>query len=161
MRPVVLWFCRFHNQDSSLNKPNPPNPSPPPPPPRENGALQGKKTCSRHFLCRVGATGLFNYSKWKSCSVLIIIKLECISSDLPYMVLLIWTGNGGSLYNAYCRNTKYCNRGPDRSLAQPTLKKKSRTHVIKLDIAPKSFPPGQYLVSFCLQQHALLSQSMR
>ncbi len=27
-----------------------------------------------------------------------------------------------------------------------TLKKKSRTHVIKLDIAPKSFPPGQYLL---------------
>ncbi len=27
-----------------------------------------------------------------------------------------------------------------------TLKKKFRTHVIKLDIAPKSFPPGQYLL---------------
>jgi hypothetical protein len=26
------------------------------------------------------------------------------------------------------------------------LKKKFRTHVIKLDIAPKSFPPGQYLL---------------
>ena len=27
-----------------------------------------------------------------------------------------------------------------------TLKKKFRTHVIKLDIAPKSYPPGQYLL---------------
>jgi NAD(P)H-flavin reductase len=27
-----------------------------------------------------------------------------------------------------------------------TLKEKFRTHVIKLDIAPKSYPPGQYLL---------------
>jgi hypothetical protein len=41
------------------------------------------------------------------------------------------------------------------------LKKKFRTHVIKLDIAPMSYPPGQYLLVSALQQHALLSQSMR
>ncbi len=28
----------------------------------------------------------------------------------------------------------------------PALKKKFRTHVIKLDIAPMSYPPGQYLL---------------
>ncbi len=29
---------------------------------------------------------------------------------------------------------------------RPALKKKFRTHVIKLDIAPMSFSPGQYLL---------------
>ncbi len=42
-----------------------------------------------------------------------------------------------------------------------TLKKNYGTHVLKLDIAPKTYPLGQHLFYFCLQQHVLPSQSMR
>ncbi len=34
----------------------------------------------------------------------------------------------------------------DENFFEGALKKKFRTHVIKLDIAPKSYPPGQYLL---------------
>jgi hypothetical protein len=38
------------------------------------------------------------------------------------------------IYKKYCVTNSGC------------TKKKFRTYVIKLDIAPKSFPPGQYLL---------------